>query len=1318
MLPRKVGRPKGVKDKPRPEGAPPRGRPRTRPLPESDSDDDGIKRPPKKRTRVSGMRQANTNNSPAPSRENPWVTPGASTSTTHPAHPNLSASTADEFEQYFDRDDFTVAAEQEIDRMEREALADQVPTASTSSAAHQALPVVKQLKNASQKSSSYAFFSKHEIFTHDADSEDNGEDSENEDDETVPRGAHSAAAEPSASMENGKAWFTQPKGMSMWLYHFFGDIVQPLLFQKRSGKLLRPPSFGNKNADTLGSFWIHPPEPVLTLEGYRFQPTLLYQPCIFLWLPHFFVAQLNCPKCWGALEKNGALRPRRITDSDSCFYIVSWVYYCRNGCKSHFHGWTCYASEISTKWVPPASCRIPAFGDFGDPQRYAGFVPSASYLTAMLNKAIERDEADAGQHTSCLAPDQVDVDDSHKIVKHIANEDGVPIFGALWTCMTSRYIRAQALTLTKSHEERIGPLMGITTSAKRYGLGEPVVAYSDDPIKDKGMLCTAFPSLGKDLTPMAAAHGLKSLSLPAELTVTLLDSAQLVQDAFTALIGPLDSDKSAHICASFDAEWNMSRQVGISILQIALHSRPNTIYIIPFHRFHKLPASLLRFLISKQVFLIGSAVQADLTRLKKQFNQLEDQTFNVIDLKQFAIQCGLIERRGSGSLDSLAEKLLGVYLSKDPSLRMNEEWEKAHIPPELINYAALDVFVSQLLFEKIAETAPLDCISAIQTPSFAGIRVKTQRNTRVLIDIDKVLIPSAAAILHVPSSSGARTKTKAGALTLSQLCSQSGSPTFQLVSPITLLQFDRCSQSVAENTIHTPSSQFTVSQPVARDIGTADADADENDVEEGADNNLADTESCADELLRTEMLEYTAEDEFDSSPLGRGLFNMLEKILDSPKEAQECYTRIKKNIFHAFHMIPLSSSHGLRAVFLRTLRDHMMRWDPAIWAQVDAKCRKVFKIGFDVMLLRNPRRIKRHTPCYVPPPSVLVPAIQHIFNVFGNAHDAELGVTVYDKVGVDKYGLNLYDSRRGTNDLEGGLHSDIYRKFGALHTAPRLTVNSLADHRTHYNLQAMAKHEFGVNWDYHHDLALINRTSFLLNYLSDIVDGADSYADWINGDLYERTTEKFGVCPFPESLRAQVDMEPYDENNAKKFKLNSNNDWLRRRQGLALPILPPTTPEGRKYFFSKIGDFAWNGMADGKTRFYVTADVLAAYSKSWDKTNNSRASQELIEAKMDLVRQTGKIFQSSNAPFPASLIGVASTSQPQRGVIETSPDDPSLPSSISVELVVSRPRITPSHPAPGEPLQTQRITTITEGNSSFASMSAAPQQLNRQPIQT
>lgn len=45
------------------------------------------------------------------------------------------------------------------------------------------------------------------------------------------------------------------------------------------------------------------------------------------------------------------------------------------------------------------------------------------------------------------------------------------------------YIHAQALTLTKSHEERIGPLNDIAASIKLYGHENPRVAFSDDPTK-------------------------------------------------------------------------------------------------------------------------------------------------------------------------------------------------------------------------------------------------------------------------------------------------------------------------------------------------------------------------------------------------------------------------------------------------------------------------------------------------------------------------------------------------------------------------------------------------------------------------------------------------------------------------------------------------------------------------------------------------------------------------------------------------------------------------------------------------------------------
>lgn len=34
----------------------------------------------------------------------------------------------------------------------------------------------------------------------------------------------------------------------------------------------------------------------------------------------------------------------------------------------------------------------------------------------MMNKAIECEEADANQHTACLGPDQIAIDDSHKVI--------------------------------------------------------------------------------------------------------------------------------------------------------------------------------------------------------------------------------------------------------------------------------------------------------------------------------------------------------------------------------------------------------------------------------------------------------------------------------------------------------------------------------------------------------------------------------------------------------------------------------------------------------------------------------------------------------------------------------------------------------------------------------------------------------------------------------------------------------------------------------------------------------------------------------------
>jgi len=237
----------------------------------------------------------------------------------------------------------------------------------------------------------------------------------------------------------------------------------------------------------------------------------------------------------------------------------------------------------------------------------------------------------------------------------------------------------------------------------------------------------------------------------------------------------------------------------------------------------KLPPSLLRLLVSKQVFKIGSAIKGDITRLKKQFSLLARHTsFSLIDLKEYCIERGIIARRDTASLDSLCAKVLDQYLPKYDSLRKSEEWERKKLSEDMLHYAARDVLASRLIFEKATTIAPITrvnfdsprgthiallaqeggdpvafgTIASVQPGSLGHIQVKTPNHNRLVIDINDVLNPSVAAILHLPPSLGSASahhtgrKTKSGALTLAQLQTSSATAIFQVVAPVSCLEFD------------------------------------------------------------------------------------------------------------------------------------------------------------------------------------------------------------------------------------------------------------------------------------------------------------------------------------------------------------------------------------------------------------------------------------------------------------------------------------------------------------------------------------------------
>lgn len=146
----------------------------------------------------------------------------------------------------------------------------------------------------------------------------------------------------------------------------------------------------------------------------------------------------------------------------------------------------------------------------------------------------------------------------------------------------------------------------------------------------------------------------------------------------------------------------------------------------------------------------------------------------------------------------------------------------------------------------------------------------------------------------------------------------------------------------------------------------------------------------------------------------------LYEIINLPSIQKDEFTHVKKDIFHAFHMLPIPVNHSARPAILHALRDHLMRWDPVSCTAVDKVCCQHFNLTFNQMLLQNPRFIAKRTPRHVPPPSILVPAIEHVYAMFENAVDLKSGASLFTIQFCAKANPVLDLAHQGyLSDLEG-----------------------------------------------------------------------------------------------------------------------------------------------------------------------------------------------------------------------------------------------------------------------------------------------------------
>ena len=121
-------------------------------------------------------------------------------------------------------------------------------------------------------------------------------------------------------MRNDSSVTQAAKVHAFWFYAYFGEVTKPLITMKEDHHLAAPPSFTARDTTRL-NFWINPPEPGILLSRRRLEPTALYLPRIFLWLPHFLVKILYCPTM-----QNG--RPRKkwcYSPSSALAALLIWT---------------------------------------------------------------------------------------------------------------------------------------------------------------------------------------------------------------------------------------------------------------------------------------------------------------------------------------------------------------------------------------------------------------------------------------------------------------------------------------------------------------------------------------------------------------------------------------------------------------------------------------------------------------------------------------------------------------------------------------------------------------------------------------------------------------------------------------------------------------------------------------------------------------------------------------------------------------------------------------------------------------------------------
>ena len=522
--------------------------------------------------------------------------------------------------------------------------------------------------------------------------------------------------------------------------------------------------------------------------------------------------------------------------------------------------------------------------------------------------------------------------------------------------------------------------------------------------------------------------------------------------------------------------------------------------------FLKLPSSLLVVLRSKRIHKLGVQVKADLTRLYNDCgfkNSSELPFLGALELGSMAKDRNVTDH-ARVSLSDLTALVLRRHLRKDPSLRVSTRWNDPELSSEQETYAALDVYAALAIYEAfstIPSVGPVTSstpagtkvqlmsrvgglvvaygyIARHQPKQFDGVNVS---KSRVVITVTSITVPAYLVRAELLSSHQDTPLSNLGSqLPFPLLCrlrdlrTSTGHHSNQLETPNTLCKTLQLTSS--------SSPQPTPSHPVADtpyhiDLETAAGLESELDMALAADDG---------DVSVSEQAVSDAEKDTDGLRHAASLADLVAFPQVVSIENTEIRSRVIGDIWHLMDQFKVSLHHGLRRPFSCALRDAIFLLDPEDRAAVE-KVLETKNMSFRQMVLTNSDWIWQWVKRLVPPPEILAPRVTEVLQTYGPLKDAVTGQPLFNDVAwekahtvienikmgyysdppgysfyallrTDKYGLNVYRCSRGTNNVEGGIHQNIIRRFGSFNASPQLTVNLLRDYTLTHNLEVSMFH--------------------------------------------------------------------------------------------------------------------------------------------------------------------------------------------------------------------------------------------------------------------